>query len=185
MLDDLVADAKERMGKALTSTRDHLATVRTGRASAAMLDRITIDYYGARTPLRQVAQISVPEARLLVVAPYDRESMRQIERAIQESDLGVTPSNDGKVIRLPVPPLTEERRREFVKVARHLGEEGKVAVRNIRRDVLKDVHELDHEGEVSAEDARRAEDQVQKLTDQHVHQIDEAVKTKEAEILEV
>lgn len=185
MLDELVADALERMGKAVVSTRDQLATVRTGRASSTMLDRIAVDYYGARTPLRQLSQISVPEPRLLVIAPFDTGTLKTIEKAIADSDLGLNPSNDGKVIRIAVPQLTEERRREFGKIARSLGEDGKVAVRNIRRDVLRDVHELDREGDVPAEEATRAEDEVERLTGRHTGEIDDAVKNKEAEILEV
>jgi ribosome recycling factor len=159
--------------------------VRTGRASAALLDRVAVDYYGAKTPLNQLASISVPEARMLVVTPFDRSTMKEIERAIMESDLGITPSNDGKIIRLPIPTLTEERRKDLVKVVRHIAEDGKVAVRNVRRDTLHHTKELERNGDAGADDVRRAEDQVQKLTDDHVAQIDAALKNKEAEILEV
>jgi ribosome recycling factor len=185
VLDDLLDDAKRRMAKSVDATKHEFATVRTGRASAALLDRVAVDYYGAKTPLNQLASISVPEARMLVVTPFDRSTMKEIERAIMESDLGITPSNDGKIIRLPIPTLTEERRKELVKVVRHIAEDGKVAVRNVRRDTLHHTKELERNGDAGADDVRRAEDQVQKLTDDHVAQIDAALKNKEAEILEV
>ena len=185
MLDDLLDDAKRRMAKSVDATKHEFATVRTGRASAALLDRVAVDYYGAKTPLNQLASISVPEARMLVVTPFDRSTMKEIERAIMESDLGITPSNDGKIIRLPIPTLTEERRKDLVKVVRHIAEDGKVAVRNVRRDTLHHTKELERNGDAGADDVRRAEDQVQKLTDDHVAQIDAALKNKEAEILEV
>jgi ribosome recycling factor len=159
--------------------------VRTGRASAALLDRIQVDYYGTRTPLKQLATINVPEPRMLTIQPFDPSSVKTIEKAIMESDLGLQPSNDGKLIRLPIPQLTEERRKELVKVVRHLAEDGRVAVRNVRRDVMHDLKELVDEGEVGADEEHRAEERVQKLTDEHVHKIDELLKRKEAEILEV
>jgi ribosome recycling factor len=177
MIDELVADADRRMKK--------FNTIRTGRASAALLDRIDIDYYGTKTPLKQLATINVPEPRLLTVQPYDPGSIKTIERAIQESDLGLTSSNDGKVIRLPIPTLTEERRKELVKVVRGLAEEGRVAVRNVRRDVMHDLKQLVRDGDVGDDEERRAEDRVQKLTDEHVKEIDELLKRKEAEIMEV
>jgi ribosome recycling factor len=185
VLDDLLDDAKRRMAKSVDATKHEFATVRTGRASAALLDRVAVDYYGAKTPLNQLASISVPEARMLVVTPFDRSTMKEIERAIMESDLGITPSNDGKIIRLPIPTLTEERRKDLVKVVRHIAEDGKVAVRNVRRDALHHTKELERNGDAGADDVRRAEEQVQKLTDDHVSQIDAALKNKEAEILEV
>ena len=160
-------------------------SVRTGRASAALLDRITIDYYGTPTPLNNIATISTPEARLLSIQPYDSSQIKAIEKAIQESDLGLTPGNDGKMIRLPIPALTEERRRELVKVVRRYAEDGKVAVRNIRRDVMKHLEELVRNGEVGDDEERRAEAQVQKLTDDNVKSIDDMLKHKEAEIMEV
>ena len=184
-LDDVIADTGRRMERSVESTKGEFATVRTGRASAALLDRITVDYYGTRTPLNQLATISVPEPRMLVVTPFDKSSIKEIERAVRESDLGVNPSNDGKIIRLPLPPLTEERRKELVKVVRRLAEEGRVAVRNVRRDTLHHLKELEREGEAGADDVHRAEDRVQKLTDEHVHGIDAALKHKEEEILEV
>ena len=156
-----------------------------GRASAALLDRIQIDYYGTPTPLQQLASINVPEPRLITIQPYDPGSIKGIERAIQESDLGLTPSNDGKIIRLPIPQLTEERRIELVKVVRGLAEDGRVAVRNVRRDAMHHLKELVKNGDVGDDEERRAEEKVQKLTDEHVAKIDELLKRKEAEIMEV
>jgi ribosome recycling factor len=184
-IDELLADATRRMDKSIEATRDHLNSVRTGRASPGMLDRITVDYYGQQTPLKQLATIGVPEARLLTVQPFDPSSVKSIEKAIQESDLGLTPSNDGKLIRLPIPQLTEERRKEYVKIARTYAEEGRVSIRNIRRDVIHGLKELVDNGDVGADDEHRAEERAQKLTDEHVKSIDELVKHKEAEIMEV
>jgi ribosome recycling factor len=185
MVDELIQDAARRMDKSIEAARNEFNTVRTGRASTALLDRIHVDYYGQQTPLKQLATINVPEPRMLTVQPFDPSSLRTIERAIQESDLGLTPSNDGKMIRLPIPQLTEERRKELVRVVRHMAEDGRVAVRNIRRDVMSDLKELAHDGEIGDDDERRAEDRVQKLTDEHVKKIDELLKGKEAEIMEV
>jgi ribosome recycling factor len=185
MVDEVLQDATGRMDKSIEATRHEFNTVRTGRASAALLDRITIDYYGQQTPLKQLATVNAPEARLLTVQPFDPGSIKQIERAIQESDLGLTPSNDGKIVRLPIPQLTEERRKELVKVVRHMAEEGRVAIRNIRRDAMHHLKEAVHEGEIGDDEERRAEDRVQKLTDEHVKSIDELLKHKEAEIMEV
>jgi ribosome recycling factor len=185
MIAELIEDAKRRMDKSVDTTQHEFNTVRTGRAAAALLDRVSIDYYGTATPLKQLATINVPEPRLLTVQPFDPGSIKAIERAIQESDLGLTPSNDGKIVRLPIPQLTEERRKELVKVVRHLAEEGRVAIRNVRRDVMHDLKELARDGEVGDDEERRAEDRVQKLTDDHVHTIDELLKKKEAEIMEV
>ncbi len=185
MIDELLADAARRMDRSVEAAAHEFNTVRTGRASAALLDRIQIDYYGQPTPLKQLATINVPEPRMLTVQPFDPGSLKAIERAIQESDLGLTPSNDGKIIRLPIPQLTEERRKELVKVVRHLAEEGRVAVRNIRRDVMHDLKELVRDGEVGDDEERRAEERAQKLTDEHVKRIDELLKRKEDEILEV
>ena len=185
MVDEVLQDATTRMDKSIEATRNEFNTVRTGRASAALLDRIAIDYYGQQTPLRQLATINAPEARLLTVQPFDPGSIKAIERAIQESDLGLTPSNDGKVIRLPIPQLTEERRRELVKIVRHMAEDGRIAIRNIRRDAMHHLKEAVQEGEIGDDEERRAEDRVQKLTDEHVHAIDELLKHKEAEIMEV
>jgi ribosome recycling factor len=184
-IEDFLADAQTRMDKSIDSTRVEFNSVRTGRASAALLDRITVDYYGSPTPLKNIATIAAPEARLLTVQPFDPTQIRAIEKAVQESDLGLTPSNDGKMIRLPIPQLTEERRKELVKVVRRYAEEGKVAVRNVRRDVMRHLEELVRNGEVGDDEERRAESQVQKLTDEHTKSIDELLKHKEAEIMEV
>jgi ribosome recycling factor len=182
MIEDLIQDATRRMDKSVESTHAELNTIRTGRASAALLDRVQVDYYGQPTPLKQLATVSVPEPRLLTVQPFDPNSLREIERAIQESDLGLNPSNDGKIIRLPIPQLTEERRKELVRVARQIAEDGRVAVRNVRRDV---IHHLKEEDSVGADEEHRAEERVQKLTDEHINRIDELLKRKEAEITEV
>jgi len=159
--------------------------VRTGRASTALLDRIVIDYYGQETPLKQLATINVPEPRMLTIQPFDPSSIKQIEKTIQESDLGLTPSNDGKLIRLPIPQLTEERRKDLVKIVRGMAEEGRVSVRNVRRDAIKHLEELAKSGDVGDDDERAAEGRVQKLTDEHVAKIDDLLKRKEAEIMEV
>jgi ribosome recycling factor len=185
MIDDLLEDAKRRMDKSVETTAHEFTTIRTGRASAALLDRIQVDYYGTPTPLKQLATINVPEPRMLTIQPYDPGSIKGIERAIQESELGLTPSNDGKIVRLPIPQLTEERRKELVKVIKHLAEEGRVAVRNVRRDVMHDLKELVRDGAVGDDEERRAEDKAQKLTDEHVARIDELLKRKEEEIMEV
>jgi ribosome recycling factor len=185
MIDDLLQDAREHMEKSVDATRHKFGSVRTGRASTALLDRITVDYYGAQTPLKQLATVSAPEARLLTVQPYDKSSIKNIERAIMESDVGLTPNNDGQIIRLQVPELTEERRKELVKVVRHLAEEGRVAIRNIRRDVMHDLRELRDAGEAGSDDEHRAEEALQKLTDEKVKELDGVLKAKEEEILEV
>jgi ribosome recycling factor len=185
MIDDLISDAVRRMDKSAEATQHEFNGVRTGRASAALLDRIQVDYYGQQTPLKQLATINVPEPRMLTVQPFDPGSVKGIEKAIMESDLGLQPSNDGKVIRLPIPQLTEERRKELVKVVRHLAEEGRIAVRNVRRDVMHHLKELVDSGDVGADEEHRAEERVQKLTDEHVHTIDELLKRKESEIMEV
>ena len=185
MIDDLLQDAREHMEKSVESTRVKFQSVRTGRASPALLDRITVDYYGAVTPLKQLSTINAPEARLLTVQPYDKSSIKMIERAIMESDLGLTPNNDGAIIRLQIPELNEERRKQLVKVVRQMTEEGKIALRNIRRDVMHDLKELRDEGEAGADDEHRAEEALQKLTDEKVKELDALLKGKEAEILEV
>ncbi|HSK17244.1 MAG TPA: ribosome recycling factor [Gaiellaceae bacterium] len=185
MIEDLLADASRRMDKSVEATAHEFNTVRTGRASAALLDRVKVDYYGQETPLNQLATISVPEARLITIQPYDPSSIKAIERAIQESELGLTPSNDGKLIRLPIPQLTEERRKELVKVVRHLAEDGRIAIRNVRRDVMHHLKELVRDGEVGDDEERRAEERAQKLTDEHVAKVDDILKRKEEEILEV
>ncbi len=181
----LLEDARERMHKCVESARHEFSTVRTGRANPALLDRVSVDYYGSPTPLRQLATISAPEARLLSIQPYDKSSIKVIEKAILESDVGLTPSNDGVVVRLVLPELTEERRRELVKVVRHLAEDGRVAIRNVRRDVMHDLRELKEGGDIGADDEHRAEGELQKVTDARVSELDELLKAKEEEILEV
>jgi ribosome recycling factor len=185
IIDDFLADTREHMNKSVDATRGKFGSVRTGRASPALLDRIVVDYYGALTPLKQLATVSAPEARLLTVQPYDKNSVKAIERAILESDIGLTPNNDGNIIRLQIPELTEERRKELVKVVRGLAEEGKVAIRNIRRDTMHDLRELRDAGEAGSDDEHRAEEALQKLTDEKVKELDALVKSKEDEILEV
>jgi ribosome recycling factor len=185
IIDDFLKDAREHMDKSVDATRGKFGSVRTGRASPALLDRINVDYYGAQTPLKQLATVSAPEARLLTVQPYDKSSIKAIERSILESDVGLTPNNDGSIIRLQVPELTEERRRQLVKVVRGLAEEGKVAIRNIRRDTMHDLRELRDAGEAGSDDEHRAEDALQKLTDEKIKELDALVKGKEEEILEV
>jgi ribosome recycling factor len=185
LIDDFLADAKSRMHKSVESTRSELATVRTGRASPHLLDRIIVDYYGTETPLKQLSNIATTEARLLTLTPYDKSAIGSIEKAILESDVGLTPNNDGNVIRLAIPELTEERRKEMVKVVHGVAEEGRVAVRNIRRDVMHDLRELKKEGEVGEDEERGAESELQTLTDDAIAEIDGLLKGKEEEILEV
>jgi len=185
LIEELLADAKDRMAKSVESCRGELATVRTGRASPSLLDRVVVDYYGSPTPLNQLANVAAPDARLLTVTPYDKGALGAIEKAIQESDVGLTPSNDGNVIRLQVPEMTEERRREMVKVAHGVAEEGRIAVRNVRRDILQDLRELKNQGEVGEDEEHRAEVALQKQTDEAVGEIDALLKGKEEEILEV
>ena len=185
MIDDVLSDANTRMDKSVEAVKHEFTSIRTGRASAALLERVQVSAYGTKMPVNQVATISVPEPRLLSITPFDKGTIKDIERAIQESDLGLTPANDGQVIRLPIPQLTEERRKELVRQVRHMGEEGKVAARNIRRDAIHHLKGLEKDGDVGADDIRRAEDRLQKLTDQHTAAIDAALKAKEAEIMEV
>ena len=185
VIDELLEDAGERMGKSVESSQHEFSTVRTGRASPALLDRVLVDYYGAMTPLNQLSTISAPEARLLTVQPYDKSSIKAIEKSINESDIGLHPSNDGNIVRLVVPELTEERRRELVKVVRNLAEEGRVAIRNVRRDTMQHLRELKAEGEASSDDEHRAEVELQKLTDGRVGELDAVLKAKEEEILAV
>jgi ribosome recycling factor len=185
VIEDLLADAKERMGKSVESTKGELASVRTGRASPHLLDRIVVDYYGAETPLNQLANIATTDARLLTLTPYDKNAISAIEKAILESDVGLTPNNDGNVIRLQVPELTEERRKDMVRMVHGVAEEGRVAIRNVRRDVMSDLRELKSEGEVGEDEEHRAETDLQKLTDDAVGQIDALMKGKEEEILTV
>jgi ribosome recycling factor len=185
MIDDLLKDAEQRMHKSVESTRGEFSSIRTGRATPALLDRVMVDYYGASTPLNQVATVSAPEARLLTVSPFDSSSLDDIERAIVAADLGVTPGNDGQLIRISIPELTEERRKELVKQLRAIAEEGRIAVRNVRRDVMHDLKGLKGSGDVGADDEHRAEDALQKLTDAQIGELEESLSRKEAEILEV
>src|SRR4051795_8434398 len=185
MIDEFLADAKERMQKSVESTRNEFSTIRTGRASPHLLDRLNVDYYGAQTPLKQLAQVAATDARMLTVTPYDKSSIGTIEKAVMESDLGLTPSNDGNVIRLQIPELTEERRKELVKVVHQVAEQGRVAVRNIRRDVMHDLRELKKEGEAGSDEEHHGETELQKATDAAIGEIDSILKGKEEEILEV
>lgn len=181
----VIANTKERMTKAIQSYSRELASIRAGRASASLLDRITIEYYGAPTPVNQLAGISTPEARLLVIQPYDKSILGAIEKAILKSDLGLNPTNDGLVIRLSIPQLTEERRKELVKVVRKESEEAKVAIRNIRRDANDDLKKLEKNGEITEDALRGYSDDIQKLTDENIQKVDQVTKDKEKEILEV
>jgi ribosome recycling factor len=185
VIDETLFDAEEKMEKAVAVAKDDLATVRTGRASASMFSRIAVDYYGTMTPINQLASINVPEARMAVIKPYDVSQLRQVEKAIRDSDLGVNPSNDGTIIRVLIPQLSEERRREMVKIAHRKGEEGRVTVRNIRRKAMEELHRIARDGEAGEDEVSRAEKELQTTTDRYVHQIDELVKNKEAELLEV
>lgn len=185
MVNELMEDGKRRMDGAIESLRSEFNTVRTGRASTALLDRITVDYYGVRTPLKQLANLATPDPRLLAITVYDKSAVNAVVRALQESDLGLTPNVDGTVIRLNIPPLTEERRKNLVKLVRNMAEESRVAVRNVRRDLIQDLKELKKDGEISEDDERRAEDEAQKLTDAHIERINELLRRKEEEILEV
>ena len=184
-MDATIKDAEDRMKKSVAALEDELAGLRTGRASAAMFDKLRVQYYGTPTPLNQVASISVPESRLVVIQPWDKGALPEIEKAIQTSEMSLNPSNDGKVIRINIPPLTEERRKEIVKIAKNTAEQGRVAVRNIRRDANDDLKKLEKESEISEDDLKRGEDQIQKLTDQYIDQINTVLSAKESEILEI
>jgi ribosome recycling factor len=183
MISDLLAEAKHKMELATDHVGNEFATVRTGRANPQLLHRITVDYYGSQTPLQQLASISIPEPRMLVVQPFDKSTVGDIERSIQQSDLGLNPSNDGNVIRIAFPPLTEERRQELIKVVRHMAEEGRVSVRNVRRHSKSEMEEL--HGEISDDDIRRGETELQELTDKYVERIETLLGNKEEELLEV
>jgi ribosome recycling factor len=184
VINELLQHAKERMAKSIEATRHELATVRTGRASPHLLDRVNVDYYGTSTPLKQLASVAATEARMLTITPYDKSAIKQMEKAILESDLGLTPGNDGNVIRLTIPELTEDRRRELVKVVRGIAEEGRVAVRNIRRDCMHDLRELKQGGDIGKDDEHRAEEELQKQTDAKIGEIEALLKGKEEEILQ-
>jgi ribosome recycling factor len=185
MTTNSVKDAADRMDKALAALGHEFGGVRTGRASGSILDKVTVEYYGSPTPLNQIASVSAPEAQLLVVSPYDKSALNAIEKAIRSADLGFNPSNDGVVIRVPFPPLTEERRKELVKLCRHYAEEARVAVRNIRRDANDHFKRQEKDHEISEDELRRLEAEVQKATDAHIAEVDELLKRKEAEIMEV
>ncbi len=185
MIDEVKADAESRMKKTIEAFKRELQTIRTGRASPALIEPLKIDYYGTPTPLQQLAAVSVPEARLLLIKPFDQSTLSAIEKAILKSDLGLTPMNDGKVIRLPLPPLTEERRRELTKVVRKHLEETHVAIRNVRRDALKDLEEMEKEKMISEDQHFKGKDVLQELTDKYIAQADQIAKAKEAEIMEV
>lgn len=181
----VLKDGEDKMQNAVQAARRELASIRTGRANPSLLDRITIDYYGTPTPLNQMASVSVPEARLLVVQPWDKSAVKEVEKAIMSSDLGLTPNSDGTVIRIQIPQLTEERRRDLARVARQEAEDKRVAVRNVRRDANEALKQLERDGAISEDEERRAQAQVQELTDQYVAEIDEMLAAKEQEILEV
>ena len=185
MVDDIFGDAERRMQKAVEALKQDIASLRTGRASSALIERITVDYYGTPTPINQVASISVPEARLLVIQPWDRKMLTDIEKAIQKSDLGINPNNDGQVIRLAIPPLNEERRRDMVKTLHKKLDEHKVAIRNIRRDAQDKLRDREKKKEVSGDELKRSTERLQKLTDRYIDEMDKVSKAKELEILEV
>ncbi len=185
MISDIIADAKARMHKAIEATKHEFASLRTGRASPALLEQVRVDYYGVPTPITQLATITVPDPRLLVIQPWDRKLVKDVERAILKSELGLVPSSDGTLVRVPIPTLTEERRKELAKVARKHGEEGRVAIRNIRREAKEMIEELEEEGDVSEDEAKRGLDDLQKLTDKSIAELDGVLAAKEAEIMEV
>lgn len=184
MIESIYEETRERMGKSISALKSEFKKIRTGRASLALLDGIRVDYYGTLTPLNQMASLAVPESRLITIQPWDISVIKEIEKAILKSDLGLTPSSDGKIIRIAIPPLTEDRRKELVKIANKISEEYKVAVRNIRRDSNELLKGLKKDGDISEDDAFKAQDQVQKITDEHVRRIDDVYQEKEKEILE-
>ena len=185
MIDETLFDAEEKMEKAVAVAKDDLASVRTGRATPSMFSRVVVDYYGAMTPLNQLSSINIPEARMAIIKPYDASQLKSIEKAIRDSDLGLNPSNDGQIIRVIIPQLSEERRREMVKVARGKGEDARVTIRNIRRKAMEELHRIARDGEAGEDDVTRAEKELQGATDRYVHQVDDLVKHKETELLEV
>ena len=185
MIDETLFDAEEKMEKAVAVAKDDLASVRTGRATPSMFSRVVVDYYGAMTPLNQLSSINIPEARMAIIKPYDASQLRSIEKAIRDSDLGLNPSNDGQIIRVIIPQLSEERRREMVKVARHKGEDARVTIRSIRRKAMEELHRIVRDGEAGEDEVTRAEKELQGTTDRYVHQVDDLVKHKESELLEV
>jgi ribosome recycling factor len=185
VIDETLFDAEEKMEKAVAVAKDDLASVRTGRANANMFSRVLVDYYGSMTPINQLASINVPEARMAVIKPYDASQLKAIETAIRNSDLGLNPGNDGQIIRVVIPQLSEERRREMVKMARGKGEDARVTIRSIRRKAMEELHRIARDGEAGEDEVGRAEKELQATTDKYVHQIDDLVKHKEAELLEV
>jgi len=185
MIDDILSDTKEKMRKAVEHTHAEFGGVRTGRASPAFVEKMAVDYYGTEVPLQQIAGFTVPEARMLVIQPYDKGAIKAIEKAIQHSDLGVNPSNDGSVIRLTFPPLTAERRKDYVKMVKHMAEEGRVAVRNVRRQARHDLELLEKDGDISSDELDRAEKELEKLTHAQIADIDTALEHKEKELTEV
>lgn len=185
MIRELIADGKRRMESAVEALRSEFNGVRTGRASTGLLDRIHVDYYGTRTPLKQLASLVTPDARTISITVYDKSAVNAVVRALQESDLGLTPNTDGTVIRLNIPPLTAERRKDLVRLVRGMAEDSRIAVRNVRRDVIQDLKDLKKEGEISEDDEKRAEEEVQKLTDSHIEKINDLLRHKEEEILEI
>lgn len=182
---NIMKDAEGKMAKSIDHLRQELSTIRTGRANPSLIEHVTVDYYGTATPLNQLAQISVPEARMLLVQPYDRSQIGAMERAVRDAGFGLNPANDGQVIRVPIPALTEERRKEFVRLVRQRAEDGRVAVRNIRRDELQRIHQQEKAGDMPEDEARRVGDRLQKLTDTHVAKIDGIASDKEAEVMAV
>jgi len=185
VLEEVMEDAERRMKKAVEHVKEEFASIRTGRASASLLNRVNVNYYGTSTPLNQIASIGVPEPTLLVISPYDKSVIPEVEKAILSSDLGLNPVSDGNVIRLPIPKLNEERRRELTRLVRAKAEEGRVAVRNVRRDAIEDLRSFEKEGEITKDDLRRGQEEAQKLTDRYVAEIDEMLRVKEKELLEV
>ncbi len=185
MISDVIADAKTRMHKAIEAIKHEFASLRTGRASPALLEQVRVDYYGVQTPITQLATITVPDPRLLVIQPWDRKVVKDVERAILKSELGLVPSSDGTLVRVPIPALTEERRKELAKVARKHAEEGRIAIRNIRREAKEMIEELEKEGDISEDEEKRGLDELQKLTDQSIAELDSLLAAKEAEIMEV
>jgi ribosome recycling factor len=185
VIDDILLETTDRMEKAVAHAREQFSTIRTGRATPVLVEKLIVDYYGTEVPLQQLAGFSVPEARLLIIQPYDKGAMGAIEKAIQHSDLGLNPSNDGQVIRLSFPPLTEERRKDYVKVVKHMAEDGRVAVRHLRRAARHDLEALEKAGDISSDELDRAEKELEKITHEHVAEIDAALEHKEKELLEV
>ena len=185
MIEETLFDAEEKMEKAVAVAKDDLASVRTGRASPNMFSRVAVDYYGSMTPLNQLSSINIPEARMAIIKPYDGSQLKAIEKAIRDSDLGLNPSNDGQIIRVVIPQLSEERRRQMVKVARSKGEDARVTIRSIRRKAMEQLHRIVRDGEAGEDEGTRAEKELQGTTDRYVHQVDDLVKHKESELLEV